>query len=47
MENNNIFLGKIEKAGCYVNNGQYEYFLTCQTKNYELPEYLLPEDTLD
>ena len=48
MENNNIFLGKIEKAGCYVNNGKYGYFLTCQKKNYKLPEYLLPEEvTLD
>ena len=26
-KNNNIFLGKIEKAGCYVNNGKYGYFL--------------------
>jgi hypothetical protein len=25
MENNNIFLGKIEKSGCYVNNGKYGY----------------------
>ena len=48
MENNNIFLGKIEKAGCYVNNGKYGYFLTCQKKNYKLPEFLLPEEvTLD
>ena len=23
--NNNIFLGKIEKSGCYVNNGRYGY----------------------
>ena len=22
-KNNNIFLGKIEKSGCYVNNGKY------------------------
>ena len=28
--NNNIFLGKIEKNGCYVNSGKYGYFLTCQ-----------------
>ncbi len=48
MENNNIVLGKIEKAGCYVNNGKYGYFLTCQKKNYKLPEYLQPEEvTLD
>ena len=41
MENksNNIFLGKIEKAGCYVNNGQYGYFLTCNKKNYKIPEF--------
>ena len=48
MENNNVFLGKIEKSGCYVNNGKYGYFLTCQKKNYKLPEFLLPEEvTLD
>ena len=46
--NNNIFLGKIEKSGCYVNNGKYGYFLTCGKKNYKIPEYLLPEEvTLD
>jgi hypothetical protein len=48
MENNNIFLGKIEKAGCYANNGKYGYFSTCCKTNYTLPEYLLPEEvTLD
>ena len=48
MENNNIFLGKIEKSGCYVNNGKYGYFLTYQKKNYKLPEFLLPEEvTID
>ena len=49
MENkNNIFLGKIEKSDCYVNNGKYGYFLTCGKKNYKIPEYLLPEEvTLD
>ena len=46
--NNNVFLGKIEKSGCYVNNGKYGYFLTCGKKNYKIPEYLLPEEvTLD
>jgi topoisomerase IA-like protein len=46
--NNNIFIGKIEKSGCYVNNGKYGYFITCQKKNYKLPEFLLPEEvTLD
>jgi topoisomerase IA-like protein len=42
--NNNIFLGKIEKSGCYVNNGRYGYFLTCQKKNYKLPEWLNPDE---
>ena len=37
--NNNIFLGKIEKSGCYVNNGKYGYFLTCGKQNYKLPEF--------
>ena len=47
-KNNNIFLGKIEKSGCYVNNGKYGYFITCGKKNYKLPEFLLPEEvTLD
>ena len=47
-KNNNIFLGKIEKNGCYVNNGKYGYFLTCGKKNYEIPEWLEPEEiTLD
>ena len=46
--NNNIFHGKIEKSGCYVNNGKYGYFITCGKKNYKLPEFLLPEEvTLD
>ena len=46
--NNNIFLGKIEKSVCYVNNGKYGYFITCGKKNYKLPEFLLPEEvTLD
>ena len=42
--NNNIFRGKIEKAGCYVNNGKYGYFLTCQKKNYKIPEWLNPDE---
>lgn len=47
-KNNNIFLGKIEKSGCYVNNGKYGYFLTCGKKNYKIPEWLKPEEvTLD
>ena len=42
--NNNIFLGKIEKNGCYVNNGKYGYFLTCGKKNYKIHEWLEPEE---
>jgi DNA topoisomerase-1 len=48
MEKKNIFLGKIQKEGCYINNGQYGYFLTFDKKNYKLPEFLKPEEvTLD
>jgi topoisomerase IA-like protein len=43
-KNNNVFLGKIEKNGCYVNNGKYGYFLTCGKKNYKIPEWLEPEE---
>ena len=35
MEKKNIFLGKIQKNGCYVNDGKYGYFLTCDKKNYK------------
>ena len=46
--NNNIFLGKIEKSGCYVNNEKYGYFLTCGKKNYKIPEWLNHDEvTLD
>ena len=37
-KNNNIFLGKLEKDGCYLNDGKYGYFLTCNKTNYKLPE---------
>ncbi len=48
MENKNIFLGKIEKNGCYLNDGKYGYFLTYDKQNYKLPEYLKVEEvTLD
>jgi topoisomerase IA-like protein len=47
-KNNNIFLGKIEKSGCFVNNGKYGYFLTCGKKNYKIPEWLNPDEvTID
>ena len=28
MENKNIVLGKIDKKVCYLNNGQYGYYLS-------------------
>ena len=31
--NNNIFLGKLEKSGCYLNNGKYGYFITTAHDN--------------
>ncbi len=39
-KNNNIFLGIIEKAGCYINDGKYGYFFACGRKNYKIPEWL-------
>ena len=44
MENKNMFLGKLQKQGCYINNGKYGYFLTCDKKNYKIPEWLKPEE---
>ena len=46
MEDKNIFLGKIQKNGCYVNNGQYGYFLTCNKINYKIPEWM-PHEKVD
>ena len=43
MEKNNIFIGKINKDKCYVNDGKYGYFLTCNKKNYKIPEWFLHE----
>ena len=42
--NNNNFLGKIEKSTCYINNGKYGYFLTCGKRNYKIPEWLEPDE---
>ena len=39
MEKKNIFLGKLNKKGCYVNDGKYGYFLTYDKKNYKIPEW--------
>ena len=32
-----------KKNGCYVNNGKYGYFLTCDKKNYKIPEWFPAE----
>ena len=46
--NNNIFLGKIEQSGCFVNNGKYGYFLKCGKKNHKILEWLNPDEvTID
>ena len=48
MEKKNIFLGKIHKNGCYVNDGKHGYFLTCDKKHYKIPEWFPHEAmTLD
>ena len=46
MEKKNIFLGKIHTDKCYINNGPYGYFLTCDKKNYKIPEWL-PHEKMD
>ena len=46
MEKNNIFIGKINKDKCYVNDGKYGYFLTCNKKNYKIPEWF-PHEKMD
>ena len=43
MENKNIFLGKLNKDKCYMNDGKYGWFLTCNKKNYKIPEWFEPE----
>ncbi len=44
--NENTFLGKLEKNGCYVNNGNYGYFyiLHVTKRTCEFLEFLLPEE---
>ena len=41
MENKNIILGKIDKKVCYLNNGQYGYYLSFNKINYKVPEWML------
>ncbi len=48
MENKNIFLGKIQKQGCFVNHGKDGFFLTCEKCFNKISEWLNPDEvTLD
>jgi topoisomerase IA-like protein len=37
------FLEKFKTNGCYVNNGKYGYFLTCEKRNYKIPDWFPAE----
>ena len=39
MENKNLILGKINKKVCYLNNGQYGYYLSFDKKNFKVPDW--------
>ena len=46
MESENKVLGKINKKKCYLNHGKYGHYLTFDSKNYKVPEWL-PVDKMD
>jgi hypothetical protein len=46
MESENIVLGKINKKKCYINNGKYGHYLSCDGKNYKVPNWF-PVDKFD
>ncbi len=46
MENKSVILGKIDKKVCFLNNGQYGYYLTLNKVNYKLPGWM-PHDKMD
>ncbi len=46
MESENIVTGKINKKKVYLNNGKYGYDLSCDGKNYIVPEWF-PVDKFD
>ena len=46
MESENIVIGKINKKKCYLNNGKYGHYLSCDGKNYKVPEWF-PVDKFD
>ena len=43
MESENKVIGKINKKRCYLNHGKYGHYLTVDSKNYKVPEWLPPE----
>ena len=43
MESDNKVIGKINKKKCYLNLGKYGHYLTVDSKNYKVPEWLPPE----
>jgi hypothetical protein len=46
MESDSIVLGKINKKKCYLNDGKYGHYLSCDGKNYKVPEWF-PVDKFD
>ncbi len=46
MESENIVIGKINKKKVYLNNGKYGHYLSCDGKNYKVPEWF-PVDNFD
>jgi topoisomerase IA-like protein len=46
MESDNIVIGKINKKKVYLNNGKYGHYLSCDGKNYKVPEWF-PVDKFD
>ena len=46
MESESKVLGKINKKKCYLNHGKYGHYLTFDSKNYKVPEWL-PVDKMD
>ena len=43
MESESKVLGKINKKKCYLNHGKYGHYLTVDSKNYKVPEWMPPE----
>ena len=46
MESENVVLGKINKKKVYLNDGKYGHYLSYESKNYKVPEWL-PVDKID